>query len=122
MHVLICGDRNWTDTASMRNCFFTFPTDTVIIESEARGADRMAATYAAYFDFTVMRFPANWAKYGKAAGPIRNQQMLDEGKPDLVVFFHKDLASSKGTKDVVIRAKKAGVPVIDGWETYGRLY
>lgn len=52
-------------------------------------------------------------KQGKAAGPIRNQHMLDGYHPDMVVFFHHDLSSSKGTKDMVERARKAGVPVLD---------
>jgi len=37
--------------------------------------------------------------------------MLDEGKPTYVLAFHDNLAESKGTKDMVTRAKKAGIPV-----------
>jgi len=48
-----------------------------------------------------------WDKIGKKAGPLRNQRMLDEGKPDLVVAF----SGSGGTKDMVRRAVKAGVSV-----------
>jgi hypothetical protein len=44
---------------------------------------------------------------GKAAGPIRNQRMIDEGKPDLVIAF----PGGRGTADMVSRAKKAGIPV-----------
>lgn len=44
-----------------------------------------------------------------AAGPRRNQQMLDEGKPLLVLAFHDDIKSSRGTKDMVSRAKRAGI-------------
>lgn len=51
-------------------------------------------------------FPRS-ATNGKAAGPIRNQRMLDEGKPDLVVAF----PGGRGTADMVRRAKAAGVPV-----------
>lgn len=43
----------------------------------------------------LLRFPAKWNEHGKAAGPIRNQQMLTEGKPDVVFAFHDDIASSK---------------------------
>ena len=38
--------------------------------------------------------------------------MLDEGKPDTVVYFHDNIERSKGTKDMVSRAKKAGLPVL----------
>jgi hypothetical protein len=58
----------------------------------------------------VESFPADWEQYGRAAGPIRNQQML-EAKPDRVFAFHEDLEHSKGTGDMVRRARKAGVPV-----------
>jgi hypothetical protein len=52
---------------------------------------------------------ANWEKYGKAAGPIRNQEMLEFGKPNLVLAFHNDIANSKGTKHMVSIAEKAGI-------------
>lgn len=58
----------------------------------------------------VESFPANWSQYGHAAGPIRNQKMLDQN-PDLVIAFHFDLEHSKGTKDMINRAKKACIPV-----------
>ncbi len=53
--------------------------------------------------------PADWDKFGKGAGPIRNQQMIDEGKPDLVVAF----PGGTGTADMVKRAKKHGIEVIE---------
>ena len=52
-------------------------------------------------------YEAQWDKYGKAAGAIRNQQMLDEGKPELVVAF----PGGRGTEDMVNRAKKAGLGI-----------
>jgi len=84
---------------------------THIIAGEARGADTLAKTFAARHEFKYLGFPALWGQYGKAAGPIRNQQMLDEGRPDLVLAFHDDIEHSKGTGDIVRRARKAGIPV-----------
>lgn len=46
-------------------------------------------------------------KYGKSAGPIRNQTMLDDGKPDLVLAF----PGGRGTADMVAKAEKHGIPV-----------
>jgi hypothetical protein len=54
-------------------------------------------------------YPADWAKHGRAASPIRNQQMLDEGRPNLVVAF----PGGRGTADMVRRARSAGVEVIE---------
>jgi hypothetical protein len=116
--VLICGDRNWDDEWIIQSIVWGAcctgheePCDT-IIQGNARGADRMAAAACeGYDDINVDDFLANWAEHGKAAGPIRNQRMLDEGKPDVVVAFHDSLATSKGTADMVRRAVKAGLPV-----------
>ena len=71
----------------------------------------------------VIKFPAEWDKYGKAAGVLRNQQMLDDGHPDLVVYFHKDLENSKGTKDMVTRAVDNKIKTINGetGESYGTI-
>jgi hypothetical protein len=71
----------------------------------------MARKLAERIGWDVIKVPADWTKYGKAAGPIRNQEMLDMD-PDLVLAFHSDLDNSKGTKDMVARARKKGVKVI----------
>lgn len=65
----------------------------------------------------MIEFPALWDKHGRAAGPIRNTQMLDEGRPDLVLAFHRDLSESKGTRNMVEQSVKANLPVIhyDGY-------
>src|SRR3972149_6405940 len=103
MRVLICGDRNWTDVRTIRSWIAGLQEwgYTTLIEGEARGADSIARDEAILAGIKVLPFPANWAKYGRAAGPIRNQQMLDEGQPDLVVAFHNDIDNSKGTKNMV---------------------
>lgn len=82
---------------------------TEIIEGGARGADSLGAQYAEEVGIPSRRFPALWGTYGKAAGPIRNTQMLKEGAPDLVVAFLAP--NSRGTKHMISIAEKAGVPV-----------
>jgi hypothetical protein len=56
-------------------------------------------------------YKAEWDKHGRAAGPIRNQQMLDDGKPDLVLAF----AGGRGTDDMCRRAREAGIEVRRYW-------
>ena len=109
MRVLITGSREWTDVATMCEEFCKLPDDTVIIHGGARGADTMADQMARGEHMRVEVFPADWKAHGKAAGPLRNQQMLDEGKPDLVLAF--PTPKSRGTWDMVRRAKSAGVEV-----------
>lgn len=120
MRVLVCGDRNWTDYRLLSDTLDGFIGDiSCIIEGECRGADRMARDWALRAGVRVLRFPAGWERYGKAAGVIRNQQMLEQGKPDLVVAFHNDIEHSRGTRDMVYRARIAGVKVMIIKETNG---
>jgi len=110
VRVLFCGDRDWTDPRPIRLAFDQREV-TVCIVGGARGADTLAEDEARDRGITVERYDAEWEKYGRAAGPIRNQRMLDEGQPDEVVAFHPNLSASKGTADMVRRTKKYGVPV-----------
>lgn len=112
--VLICGDRRWTNyqriLACVQKAHKTQPID-VIIEGECRGADLMGRRAGEAFGITILPYPALWDKYGKAAGPIRNQQMLDEGNPTECWAFHNDIRNSTGTADMYARASKAGLKI-----------
>ena len=110
MVVLVCGSRDYTDYAKVYQCLKSLDVS-LVIAGGCRGADALAIRAAKACGYPFREFPADWQKFGKAAGPIRNQRMLDEGKPDLVVAFHEDLENSKGTKDMIRRAKSQGVPV-----------
>ena len=88
------------------------PTGSVIIQGMCRGVDLMARHLGVKYGFEVEDYPADWDKYGRAAGPIRNKQMLDEGKPDLVYAVHPNISESKGTKNMVNQANKRGIETI----------
>lgn len=107
----MCGDRRWTDAEKIAAAFDRYQP-TLVIEGEAAGADTLARLEAERRGIRVLDFPADWDIYGRAAGPIRNRQMLDQGRPDLVVAFHSDLGASKGTRHMVELARKYGVPVV----------
>jgi len=62
--------------------------------------------------FQVEAHPPDWRRYGRGAGFVRNRQMVEEGKPDLVIAFHPALERSKGTLHTVTLAKKAGIRVL----------
>ena len=112
MRVLICGDRNWKNWGAIKKVVNNLPDDAVVIQGMCRGADLMSRYIAVKRGLSVEDYPADWDTYGRAAGPIRNKQMLDEGKPDIVYAFHPDLENSKGTKNMVNQAKKYGIEVI----------
>lgn len=108
MRVLVCGSRHFTDCFILKEQLEKLDIKT-IIHGDAKGADRMAGAYARTWGIEEVKFPADWNKHGKAAGPIRNTQMLKEGKPDKVIaFLAKD---SKGTKNMIEQATKANIPV-----------
>ena len=81
--------------------------DLVIIQGEAKGADSLARDWAYRNRVMTLSFPADWKQYGKSAGYQRNTQMLEEGKPDLVVAF----PGGRGTEMMCEIATKAGVEV-----------
>lgn len=111
--VLICGSRFFTDIESMRALIETFPSDTVIIHGAAPGADTYAAVCARQAGLQVEAYPADWDRYYKAAGRIRNTQMLVEGKPDIVyAFAGGPLSETKGTKDMVNQAREANIETV----------
>lgn len=111
MRVLVCGSRHFDDEALMRAVMIDegprFPGD-VLIHGDAKGADKLSEKFICSY-VKVERYPADWNKHGKAAGPIRNKQMLEEGKPDLVIAFLAP--NSKGTKNMIEQAEKTGIPV-----------
>ncbi len=111
MRVLICGDRNWKDETLIEDYILSLETGSVIIQGEAPGADKIAKRLGEKHGFEVQGFEADWDRYGNAAGPIRNKEMLVEGKPDKVVAFHNDLSRSKGTADMIKQSERLGVPV-----------
>lgn len=108
--VLVCGDRHWSDRGAILDRLRRLPSDTVVIHGAAQGADTIAGEVAVSLGFTVEPYPADWARYGRAAGPIRNAKMLQDGKPDLVIAFHADIPASRGTRNMVNLARKADVP------------
>ena len=108
MRAIVCGSRNYKDWELLYRVLDGLGI-THVIEGGARGADRLAREWALSRLIPLSTFDADWGAHGKAAGGIRNQQMLDEGKPDLVVAF--PLAKSSGTWDMVRKAKAANVSV-----------
>ena len=112
MRVLVCGGRDYQDAARVSQVLQIGHEKykySAVIEGGAKGADAWAAMWARSHGLPVVTFPADWGRDGKAAGPKRNQRMIDEGKPDMVIAF----PGGRGTADMVRRAKAAGVKVLE---------
>jgi len=112
MRILVCGDRNWTSKTAIERELKKLPEGSVIIEGEARGADTLGRIVAEELGFEVEKYPADWKRYGRSAGPIRNKRMLTKGRPDLVIAFHPCLETSKGTVNMIRQANRAKVNVL----------
>ena len=123
--VLVTGDRNWPKEEAPHIWERLDKLDreigiSVIVEGCARGVDRFAEFWAEKRDKQILHFPADWdnPKYRRAdtgksfAGNIRNTEMLELGEPDIVYAFHHDFENSRGTKDMVNKALKAGIEVL----------
>jgi hypothetical protein len=118
--VLVCGGRDYADREAVHaalNAILGAHPHIVrvrpvseymtLIEGGAAGADTLAREWAYEHGVPVITFRADWKTHGRAAGPIRNQKMLDEGQPQLVVAF----PGGRGTADMVGRAQRAGIRV-----------
>jgi hypothetical protein len=121
MRILITGGRSWDDYWTINDAILDAscwqdvcwaddfdPASITVIHGNARGADTLAGEIANKFRMTVEVHPARWDIYGRGAGPIRNQEMVDSGSDICLAFL---MPGSTGTADCVKRAEKAGIEV-----------
>ena len=109
--VLVCGGRDFDDRAGLfaaLDRLHAARAFSVVIAGGARGADTLAVEWATDRGVPTEVYMAEWERLGRKAGPIRNQRMLDEGKPGLVVAF----PGGRGTAGMVALSREAGVDVI----------
>lgn len=114
--LLVCGSRDWDEhglIATFLDGLLSTHDIRIVIDGGAKGADTKASLWAMASGIESKTYLADWDRYAGLAGPLRNQKMLDEGKPDLVVaFINKPLDESKGTKHMVGLARAARVKTI----------
>lgn len=116
MRVLVTGGRYYADREKVWHELGELRhqnSNLVVIQGGATGADKLAIEWwIAHDDINVICITEEvtqeeWERYGRMAGHIRNQRMLDKYAPNLVLAFH----GGRGTADMVRRAKQAGVEV-----------
>ena len=113
--VLVCGGVDFNNEALLAETLDAIleKENTVIVSGGAKGADSLAEKYAADNGIKIKVFPANWNKYGKAAGPIRNKKMLeyisDSGNPLVIAFWN---GKSRGTKNTIETARKMKIATL----------
>lgn len=117
--ILITGSRNWEDKDLIKSALLPYANKHVLlIHGDCRGADKLAGEVAKELHFQISSSPANWQLYGRAAGPIRNKEMVNQAKKfhesgisTIVLAFHDSLHLSKGTKSCVDMAIKAKLTI-----------
>lgn len=105
MKVLVCGGRDFCDRHLVDRVLGELDI-AVLISGGALGADSLAEDWARRNEVTRVIMPAKWKLHGKAAGPIRNRNMI-KLMPDLVVAF----PGGSGTRDMIKVAKERNIPV-----------
>ena len=110
---LICGGRDFKNLemfdSAMGDLIRLKGMPHKVVQGGAKGADWIGKCWAEKHAIRCYTEYADWDKHGKAAGPMRNQVMLDKYSPDLVIAF----PGGKGTADMVTKAHKAGVDVVE---------
>lgn len=112
MRVLVCGGRNFHDRRAVDDALDRLHQKRGIdflIVGGTSGADYLAWQWAEGLGVPCGVYNAAWKEHGRRAGPLRNQRMLDDGKPDGVVAF----PGGSGTADMITRARRVGLTV---WE------
>ncbi len=114
--ILITGSRTWPDkmrlwseiekvVAAKNEHDFRV----IIVHGTAPGADSMAGELAKFKEWSEERHPADWEKYGRRAGFVRNKEMVDLGADVCIGFVHNN---SRGASMTVDLAQKAGIPTL----------
>lgn len=109
MRVLVTGGRKFDDIQLIETTLddvLESEAISVIIHGASSGADTLAGEWGSRNGIDVVACPANWRRYGRGAGPIRNREML-ELSPDLLVAF----PGGRGTADMISAAEKKGIPI-----------
>lgn len=109
--ILVTGSRDWTDVATINAALLEHATRRdVVVHGGADGADSIAdQRHRLLPGASCETWEAQWAEFGKAAGPRRNQAMVDSGVDLCLAFIRND---SRGATDCLMRASSAGVPVV----------
>ena len=116
MRILICGGRRFSDYELLSDVIekavenVTEPVE--IVSGHCAGADMLAERYANEHNISLTVMKPEWRKYGRAAGVIRNRQMLEyvSETSALVLAFWDGI--SRGTKNTIETARKMGINVI----------
>lgn len=102
--IIACGGRNYA--GDVGRVLHEYANDVIVHGACPTGLDATVAKWCAENDVIQEPHPAKWSLYGKAAGPMRNQEMADAGADECLAW-----PGGRGTADMVARAEVAGIRV-----------
>jgi len=106
VRVIVCGSRRWRDRDMIADRLAELPATSTIVQGGAGGADRIASQEAQKLGLRIEEHSAQWERYGKRAGYLRNKEMAELGA-DLVIAFWD--GRSEGTMHMVDLAEENGI-------------
>ena len=117
--IIIAGSRKFNDYEKMLNALDELGVHLIntidpveIISGHALGADTLGEKFAKAYGYPLKLFPADWGKYGRAAGPIRNEQMAKyAAEADRGILIAFPIGESKGTRNMIKLAQQYGLEV-----------
>ena len=109
MKLIIAGSRDITDIHHLYNAIDESPFGYLeeIVSGGAQGVDYLGERYARMLNIPIKQFPADWRRYGKRAGMIRNHEMALYADALLAIWDGK----SSGTQHMILDMQKTGKPV-----------
>jgi hypothetical protein len=113
MIVVVTGGRDYNNLVTVFKAIMALQKRgeiTLLVNGGAKGADTVCRIVAEELRIPVWTEHADWTKHGKRAGPIRNQKMIDDFKPDILLYF----PGGSGTADMKSCCEKTGIKMVDG--------
>ena len=117
VRIIVCGSRRWTNRQVIADILnqlvltngWRYPDPVVVHGAARRGADRLVEDEAGKAGLLTEPHPADWERFGKGAGVIRNEEMAALGAVLCVAFWD---GVSTGTRDMLDRAAQHGIPTL----------
>lgn len=116
--VVVTGGRRYRDSAVIYKALHAVAADQggeiSLYHGGCTGADALAAQWASEYGINCVCWPANWQAYGRAAGPIRNREMLTAALANGTACALLAFPGGRGTASAIHSAQSLGIPVIWG--------